>query len=183
MQTYLPMIGYSASAKQLDIARLDKQRGQVLDILRILLSDETPKYSPHPVVEQWRGFEYELGVYGLVCCLEWKVNRGRDDNVIWPAIHDAIEPLAPTGKPPWIGDLNLHRSHRSSLIRKLPNVYAELWPGTPVNMPMLWPVVYLAQSGYGLFVAREDADRLAAGERTLPDSLTFNAETLEVYPA
>jgi hypothetical protein len=42
--------------------------------------------------------------------------------------------------PPWLGDPDLHRSHRSSLPRKDPEHYREAFTGVPVDVPYVWPV-------------------------------------------
>jgi hypothetical protein len=41
--------------------------------------------------------------------------------------------------PPWLGDEAFHESHRSALVRKDPEVYADLFPGVPDDLPYVWP--------------------------------------------
>lgn len=42
--------------------------------------------------------------------------------------------------PPWLGDEDFHRSHRSSLLRKDPEHYRPLFPDDPDDLPYVWPV-------------------------------------------
>jgi hypothetical protein len=41
--------------------------------------------------------------------------------------------------PPWLGDEDLHRSHRSSLVRKDPQFYRPLFGDVPEDLPYVWP--------------------------------------------
>ncbi|HEX7304900.1 MAG TPA: cytoplasmic protein, partial [Lentzea sp.] len=48
--------------------------------------------------------------------------------------------LAEAGElPPWIGDEAVHRSHRSSLVRKFPEHYRRFFPDVPDDLPYVWP--------------------------------------------
>lgn len=42
--------------------------------------------------------------------------------------------------PPWLGDEDFHRRHRSSLLRKDPEHYRPLFPDDPDDLPYVWPV-------------------------------------------
>jgi hypothetical protein len=49
--------------------------------------------------------------------------------------------LAASGAlPPWLGDEEFHRSHRSSLVRKDPAWYRERFDDVPDDLPYVWPV-------------------------------------------
>ena len=41
--------------------------------------------------------------------------------------------------PPWVGDEEFHRSHRSNLLRKDPEFYAEVAADVPPDLPYVWP--------------------------------------------
>src|SRR3954467_15317491 len=41
--------------------------------------------------------------------------------------------------PSWVGDEELHRSHRSNLLAKDPDFYRPLFPGEPADLPYKWP--------------------------------------------
>ena len=42
--------------------------------------------------------------------------------------------------PPWLGDPDFHRSHRSALVRKDAGHYRELFPEVPDDLDYVWPV-------------------------------------------
>jgi Pyrimidine dimer DNA glycosylase len=140
----LPWVGFGDSAAALDGRRLGKQRVEVLQILRALV---WPQYGwkNHPAVVMWRGFTPALVAYGLAVCDEWR-RRGHRDGVRatlldytggrevgWGWCRD--EGLL----PPWLGDEELHRSHRSALIRKDPDHYRPLFPDVPDDIDYVWP--------------------------------------------
>ena len=41
--------------------------------------------------------------------------------------------------PPWLGDPDFHRSHRSALVRKDPGYYRPVFPEVPDDLPYVWP--------------------------------------------
>ena len=41
--------------------------------------------------------------------------------------------------PPWLGDLEFHRSHQSSLVRKDPAFYGPVFGDVPNDLPYVWP--------------------------------------------
>ena len=48
-------------------------------------------------------------------------------------LHPACEP------PPWLGDAPFHLSHRSNLLRKMPEHYRQFWPAERDDLPYVWP--------------------------------------------
>src|SRR3954467_11588268 len=145
MQTFLPYPSFAESSAVLDTARLGKQRVETLQILRAIL---LPSYGwqNHPVTRMWRGHIPALTAYGLANVAAW-VDRGHTDST-----HDLLAEVAPGMDgvdadalaergllPPWIGDEEIHRSHRSNLIRKDPDLYGPLFPGTPPDLDYVWP--------------------------------------------
>jgi len=143
MQTFLPRASYKGSAVVLDRQRLGKQRVEGLQLLKAL----SPKYTGkgwvnHPAARMWRGYEGALACYTLAVCEEW-VSRGYKDTCADKVrvLLDARPEWQASLVPPWFGDEDFHRSHRSNLVRKLPEHYAPLFePGLPDNLPYLWPV-------------------------------------------
>ncbi|MER6344985.1 MSMEG_6728 family protein [Streptomyces sp. NPDC001595] len=149
MQTFLPYPDFRASALVLDTRRLGKQRVEALQVLRGLV---VPGYGwrRHPAVRMWAGYEEALVRYGLEICKVWS-QQGRKDTCATTLIADleAFRPgtrirdqqhLAAAGElPPWLGDEPFHRSHRSALLRKDPDTYAEPFPGVPDDLPYVWP--------------------------------------------
>ena len=137
MQTFLISPNYQETALALDYRRLGKSRVECLQILQTLLGNKKG-WSNHPCVRMWRGHEYELGIYGMVICTEW-IARGYKDTCrdkIWNLIKD----IKITGKPSWMDNQEFYRSHKSNLIRNLPEHYYKFWPEVPNNLEYIWPV-------------------------------------------
>ncbi|MFB8244863.1 MSMEG_6728 family protein [Streptomyces sp. NPDC055952] len=149
MQTFLPYADFHETALALDRRRLGKQRVEALRVLRGLV---VPDYGwrNHPAVRMWVGYEEALVRYGLEICRVWR-DRGHQDTCAATMVADlaAARPHAPIRDqqelaaegelPPWLGDGPFHRSHRSALVRKDPEAYADLFPGVPDDLPYVWP--------------------------------------------
>jgi hypothetical protein len=149
VQTFLPFPDFEASARVLDRRRLGKQRVETLQVARGLIE---PDYGwrNHPAVLMWRGHEEALGRYGQTVCRVW-CELGHADSCEAKLLADLGRPglaaprsqaeLAAAGAlPPWLGDLELHRSHQSVLLRKDPGWYRRFFPGVPDDLPYVWPV-------------------------------------------
>ena len=104
----------------------------------------------HPAVRMWRGHTEALGSYEVTVCRTWFA-RGFADSCelrireeldrIGVAAPRSQQELADAGAlPPWLGDPALHRSHQSSLLRKDPDFYRQLFPDVPDDLPYVWPV-------------------------------------------
>lgn len=137
MQTFLPLPDFAASAAVLDRQRLGKQRVEVTQILGALRG-RASGWVNHPAVRMWHGHEVALARYGLAMIAEWTL-RGYKDTC-GPKIGALVDGIPDLKLPWWLGDEAFHLSHRSNLIRKLPEHYAPLWPGTPDDLPYVWPV-------------------------------------------
>jgi Pyrimidine dimer DNA glycosylase len=149
MQTFLPVADFAESARLLDSPRLGKQRVETLQILRAI---ELPDYgwATHPAVRMWRGRTPALVAYGLAMARIWR-ERGFADTTepqIGEFAPDVVgvpqEALAGAGLlPSWLGDEQLHRSHRSNLIAKDPGFYrhrfTERFGPEPDDLPYVWP--------------------------------------------
>ena len=149
VQTFLPYADFEASARVLDRKRLGKQRVEAIQVVRALT---VPGYgwANHPAALMWKGFEEALGRYGFVCCEVW-TELGFGDTCAATIATDlraygveqvrTQEELAAAGAlPPWLGDEDLHRSHRSALVRKDPDLYRPRFPDVPDDLPYVWPV-------------------------------------------
>ncbi|MDN3905390.1 MSMEG_6728 family protein [Arthrobacter sp. YD2] len=140
MQTFLPYESFARSAAVLDQARLGKQRVETLQLLRGLV---VPDYGwqRHPALLMWKGFVPALTAYGLAMTDEW-IARGHADTVREQILEFAPRVDGDGGAvelPSWLGDEELHRSHRSNLIEKSPEVYGPLFPDTDAGLPYVWP--------------------------------------------
>lgn len=138
MQTFLPYADFPMSARSLDNRRLGKQRVETLQILNALTN---PNYGwqRHPAVQMWRGHIPHLVLYGLAICDEWK-RRGFNDTCAEKiAAHMPADTGIPSQPPRWLGNADLHASHRSNLFRKEPEHYAQFhWTDGP-DLPYVWP--------------------------------------------
>ncbi|WP_241238348.1 MSMEG_6728 family protein [Nocardioides pantholopis] len=148
VQTFLPFPDFEASARALDPRRLGKQRVEGIQVIR---GQIVPGYGwrHHPAVKMWLGYVEALGRYALTCCEVW-VEEGRADTCaatitadLAAAGVDRIRTQAELARaaalPPWLGDEDFHRSHRSSLLRKDPDFYRPRFPDDPDDLPYIWP--------------------------------------------
>jgi hypothetical protein len=149
VQTFLPVADFIDSARLLDTPRLGKQRVETLQILRAI---ELPDYgwANHPAVLMWRGRTPALVAYGLAMASVWR-ERGFADSTAHQigefapdVVGRSLEELTAAGLlPTWLGDEELHRSHRSNLIAKDPDFYrprfAERFGPEPDDLPYVWP--------------------------------------------
>src|SRR3954468_20843273 len=145
MQTFLPVPDFAETARLLDSPRLGKQRVETLQVLRAL---ELPDYGwvSHPVVTMWRGHTAGLVVYGLAMVRAWKERGFADstESLIAEFAPDAARmtqaEAATAGLlPSWVGDEELHLSHRSNLLAKDPAHYRDRFPGDREDLPYKWP--------------------------------------------
>jgi hypothetical protein len=99
----------------------------------------------------WRGYEEALGAYGAAVCREW-CRRGHADTCDLKIRVDLadfgitqVRTQAELTRlklvPPWLGDERVHRSHRSALLRKDPDWYAQFFSDVPADLPYYWPDV------------------------------------------
>lgn len=149
MQTFLPCPDFDDSAAVLDLRRLGKQRVETIQVLRALT---VPGYGwrRHPAAAMWAGYEEALVRYGLQICDQW-CRQGRADTCATTLVTDLASTvgvtsirtqreLAADGElPPWLGDEDVHRSHRSALVRKDPGHYRRFFPDVPDDLPYVWP--------------------------------------------
>ncbi len=165
MQTFLPLPTYSGSASCLDNKRLGKQRVECLQILNALrcgpyqkldgtkwVSCSVEQYQPydtyhrrtpwynHPATQMWKGYEWELCIYAIMICKEWR-SRGFNDTCLdkFNAATQEVSCSCDT-YPPFIGDESFHASHRSNLLRKDPTFYSNYGWTEPLDLPYIWPV-------------------------------------------
>lgn len=147
MQTFLPYTDFAESARVLDSSRLGKQRLEALQALRALV---LPVYgwSNHPAARMWRGHVPGLVRYTVAMIDEWTARSNTD------AIRPFVLEFAPevdgvpqedVPMPPWMGDAAFHDSHRSNLVRKLPEHYREFFPDVADDLPYVWPEPDLPQ--------------------------------------
>ena len=130
MQTFLPYPDFKKTAECLDWRRLGKQRIEAMQILRAL-ENHIYGWQNHPAVNMWRGFEAMLAVYHNTIIEEWKTRGYRNSMKL---IVPDIAPISPC----WLGNSDFHASHRSNLLRKDPEHYAQFGWTESDNLPYVW---------------------------------------------
>lgn len=148
VQTFLPFPDFEMSARALDLRRLGKQRVEGLQVLRGLT---VPGYGwrHHPAVKMWTGHAEALGRYTFTCCEVWRESGYADTCAATVAaeleaigvrrVRSQAELEAAGALPSWLGSEEFHRSHRSALVRKDPDLYGPRFPDVPDDLPYVWP--------------------------------------------
>jgi len=130
VQTFLPYPDFKKTAECLDWRRLGKQRIEAMQILRAL-ENHNYGWQNHPAVNMWRGFEAMLAVYHNTIIEEW-ISRGYRNSM------KIIAPNSAAISPSWLGNSDFHASHRSNLLRKNPEHYAQFGWTESDNLPYVW---------------------------------------------
>lgn len=157
MQTFLPYASYESTSKCLDYKRLGNQRIEARAIYYLChrlngtdLREDLAitnsnagflwnRYRNHPAVRMWRGYEYSLALYHDTVVCEW-INRGYKNSMEYIITNDFATRVAVSNPPWWLGDGVFHSTHRSNLLRKLPEHYSQFrWEETN-NIEYYWPV-------------------------------------------
>lgn len=85
----------------------------------------------------WSKTPNALVEYGVQICLAWRV-RGYKDTCL-EKIKKHFVANETTELPHWLGNDELHLSHRSMLIQKHPAFYRSIWPDVPGDLEYIWP--------------------------------------------
>jgi hypothetical protein len=95
--------------------------------LQVIRALEIEKYGwrHHPVVKMWEGYKDALKEYKNAMIIEW-INRGYKNNMSIDNVALNID------YPPWLGNDELHASHRSNLLQKDFEYYSQYnWEEEP----------------------------------------------------
>lgn len=139
MQTFVPMgADFQANAEVLDMRRLGKQRVEGLQILYAITGAKSG-WRNHPIVKMWDGYELALFEYVAAMCDAWTA-RGYKDTCRDKAESTILTLNKPLVMPSWLYDPEIALSHKSNLVRKLPEHYGALWPEVPYNLPYKWVI-------------------------------------------
>lgn len=141
MQTFLPSPDYTETARILDYRRLGKQRVECKQIL-MAMNKNSGGWRNHPATKMWRGHEVELCQYAKAMCEEW-IKRGYKDSLLpfFTAAHDQYVSDGRNETPPaWLGEDDVHASHRSNLLRKDPEYYGKFGWTEGAGLEYVWPV-------------------------------------------
>ena len=137
MQTFLPLPDMYASAMTLDKKRLGNQCWKETKILLY------GGWKHHPASKMWRGHEFALAEYGFACAIAM-MERGWYRPFVrakWARFYEQkMKEYTDTGLPWWIGQPDIHASHRANLLRKNPEWYGQFgWNEVPKE-GYVWPI-------------------------------------------
>jgi hypothetical protein len=91
----------------------------------------------------WRDHVEALKLYHNLCIEEWIARGFRNEMKLFPC---ASNPPMPA----WLGNVYLHRSHQSNLLRKEHDHYRPHFKGVRRNIPYWWPTYNNGKGGYGI---------------------------------
>ena len=138
MITFLPFDDFRKSLESLDNLRLNKQKLETYQMIRILENPDPEKkvgYKNHPSTKMWVGYLDALKVYFNTNIDIW-LERGFKNNMekyIVPSEYQL---------PPWFGNIDFHKSHQASLFRKNTLFYKEKFPELEdvyIEKGYIWP--------------------------------------------
>lgn len=137
MQTFLPYSNYHDSALILHPKHLGNQfYREGIILLR-------GGWKNHPASKMWQPYRYSLCDY-LISCYQVLKGRNLHYDKHYYEILEIQNTLENTGLPFWLGNKELHASHKSNLLRKDKekgwNWYCKLGWKEPDNLSYVWPV-------------------------------------------
>jgi len=136
MQTFLPYSDFTDSVKCLDYKRLGKQRVEAMQTYNQITKGKGG-YPYHPVNKMWQDYPDALAYYHNLCINEW-IERGYKNTMEYLPIQIKDKHLERLKLPHWLGNEQLHASHRSNLLRKDYAFYSQYGWQEPTNMPYIW---------------------------------------------
>jgi len=141
MQTFVPLADFNESAKVMDLKRLGKQ---IIEAQQIFKALSLPEYGwkNHPATRMWEGHRLALLKYTKAFNNEWFQRRGAHHGAylnLLSIANDVDVPLEEFSVPEWWGRQDVHDSHKSNLVRKLPEHYRQFWPQVSEDIPYVWP--------------------------------------------
>jgi hypothetical protein len=145
----MPFPSFEKSAKCLDNRRLGNQRNEAKIILKTIL-DGDGGWKNHPAVRMWAGHPGALALYLKAIIQEW-VARGFQNEAqkvvvengmikVWMTKRGRPRTISNVQMPPWLGKKAFHKSHRSNLLRKLPQWYKQFGWKEDDTLPYVWPI-------------------------------------------
>ena len=161
MNTFLPYPCFACSVKALDDKRLNAQRREAHQIIKVIEAKnrgEIPWWYHHPAVLMWEGYIDALKAYANAAVAEW-MHRGYKNSYEYldyalrcsgTRVLSGVKPSAvleymmtdviSIQRPFWFGNPRFHDGHRASLRRKLPERYDSFWPDVDPTLSYWWPV-------------------------------------------
>jgi hypothetical protein len=152
IMTYLPLQNFLEAFQCMsdyDVGRQMHEAGIALDYIIGLghekLSDR------YPVTRMWKGYPSALAFYHSMAIREHVMRGGRPLRVAaYDFYHDfrietlhyghrKLVPIEEIEYPPWLGDEQLHASHRGALFRRNPEHYLQFGWMEYKDLPLFWP--------------------------------------------
>lgn len=202
MQTFLPYadLKKSAEALQTDVKRLGKQRVETLQLILSISATRTENgksglsrgWQFHPASRMWamdgpngEKSPYLLGLlkYQEEVCKVWTAKGYKD--TCWEKSRACFsdEELERYERgdfemPPWFGDPEVHKSHRSRLVQKAPEIYGELFDDADLEMDYIWPGPTLdeARAALGLPPSKQPKRKRGVTTQDLNPASAFERE-------
>lgn len=116
MQTFLPYSNFTSIAKCLDNKRLNKQILECDQLISLHTGEKDNSWKNHPAYKMWIGYVNALILYRNEMLAEW-INRGFKNTRTFKLYGDI-------SFPKFLNDDKVIMSHRSNLVRKLPEHYS-----------------------------------------------------------
>lgn len=178
--TLLPNIKYGKALRSLADKELQQQCEDAWELFQEVSDTQNPLQLSYPA-RGWLGCEYQLGIYAAMACSVWRIERYHNSGP-WAEVASLLAEWEPDHeKPKWLGDLTVHRSHRSYLLRNRHVVYCEAWPNTPELMPIVYPQPTRHDArGYKLRITELDERAIRSGKLAFPDGLHYDFNKREV---
>ena len=131
MQTFLPYPNFVDSLDCLDYRRLGKQRVEAYQIINAL-EGKSKGWVNHPATKMWAANIDALKLYCNIAIEKW-IGRGYKNTMKFYPTNNKVD------MPSWLGDIYLHASHRSNLLRKDREFYGQYKWNEPHDLEYVWP--------------------------------------------
>lgn len=133
MQTFLPHALFSQTAIFLDNKRLNKQILEADVLIDLHEGRKDNSWKNHPAFKMWIGYTDALKLYRDILLYQW-ISRGKKSTRQFYGMSVEVN------IPPFLYDDRVIISHRSNLMRKLPEHYGQFgWKDYGIN-GYYWPV-------------------------------------------
>tara|TARA_B100000745_G_scaffold288947_1_gene226741 strand:- start:92 stop:418 length:327 start_codon:yes stop_codon:yes gene_type:complete len=101
-----------------------------MQIINTILNPEAKGWKNHPIVIMWTPYVQALQLYTNTMINEW-IKRGYNNNM-------KLYEISSIQFPHWLGNKELHSSHRSNLLRKDTEYYSQFGWEEDSNLPYIW---------------------------------------------
>lgn len=134
MQVFLPYPNFAQSVSTLHYSHLGNQRNETYVVMKSLFTGRG--WPHHPVTKMWAGYEWALLHYQKATVDEWNSRGYKQDTVFIKTFnlyyaYRGEDHNVRNVVPPWLGNREFHKSHRSTLVRKKPEHYRLHFPDEP----------------------------------------------------